>query len=69
MLIVCERVEVVEWNKKNGPFPSPTILWVVTVRERNPDRKKTHAYTHTQHWKWEREGFSQNILSKIVEPT
>ena len=26
MLNVRELVEVVEWNKKNGPLPSPTIL-------------------------------------------
>ena len=26
---------------KDGPLPSPAVLWVVSVCEENPDRKKS----------------------------
>ena len=38
-LKICERLEVVEWNK-NGPLPSPAVLWVVSVCERKSWWKK-----------------------------
>ena len=41
-LNVCEWVEVVEWNRKDGPLPSPVALWIVSVCEENPDRKKNN---------------------------
>ena len=39
-LNVREQVEVVERNKTWSPLPSPTALWVVSVRERKPWSKK-----------------------------
>ena len=39
-LNVREQVEVVEGNKRWSPLPSPTALWVVSVRERKPWSKK-----------------------------
>ena len=36
---VRERVEVVEWNKRLS-LPSPAVLWIVSVCERKPWKKK-----------------------------
>ena len=32
---------------KDGPLPSPVVLWIVSISEENPDRKKNIAVTRT----------------------
>ena len=38
-LNVCERQEVVEWTKRWSP-PTHAVLWIVSVCEKNPWKKK-----------------------------
>ena len=44
-LNVREWVEVVKRNK-NAPLPNPTVLWIVSVRERKKKQTKKHLCLH-----------------------
>ena len=44
-LNVCDRLELVERNK-DDPLPSPTVLWLVIIREKKPWLKKSWNLFH-----------------------
>ena len=56
---VLEWKEVVERNK-DDPLPSPTVLWIVSVREIRPGRKKNEkSYENLVQEDWKL--FFQNL--------